>query len=110
MTKVTNCTVEKAVGFFEAARRMAAARQLSNEQGISFYEAKKIVDEQNPHKLVTGTSDIIPFEKDVPEGKIPVLEINDETSEVTSYFIDKEEFESKHQTKRSKVTNSKSAI
>ena len=45
MTKVTNCTVEKAVGFFEAARRMAAARQLSNEQGISFYEAKKIVDE-----------------------------------------------------------------
>ncbi|MEF2888749.1 MAG: hypothetical protein U0N77_02930 [Turicibacter sanguinis] len=100
MTKVTNCTVEKAVGFVEAAKRMAAARQLSNEHGISFYEAKKIVDEQNPHKLVTGTSDIIPSEKDVPEGKIPVLEIDDETSEVKSYFIDKEEFDYQQQKKR----------
>lgn len=110
MTKVINCTVEKAVGFFEEAERMAAARQLSNEQGISFYEAKKIIDEQNPHKLVTGISDVIPSEKDVPEGKIPVLEIDDKTNEVKSYFIDKEEFESKLQTKRSKVTNSKSVI
>ncbi|MDB8576228.1 hypothetical protein [Turicibacter sanguinis] len=108
MTKVTNCTVEKAVGFFEAARRMEAARKLSNEQGISFYEAKKIIDEQNPHKLVTGTSDIIPSEKDVPEEKIPVLEIDDETSEVKSYFIDKQEFEYRQQKKR--TTRTKPAI
>lgn len=108
MTKVTNCTVEKAVGFFEAARRMEAARKLSNEQGISFFEARKMIDEQNPHKLVTGTSDIIPSEKDVPEGKIPVLEIDDETSEVKSYFIDKEEFDYQQQKKR--TTRTKPAI
>lgn len=61
--------------FFEAARRMAAARQLSNEQGFRFMKQRKLLMEQNPHKLVTGTSDIIPSEKDVAEGKIPVLEI-----------------------------------
>lgn len=108
MTTITNCTVEKAVGFVEAAKRMAAARQLSNEQGISFSEARKMIDEQNPHKLVTGTSDIIPSEKDVPEGKVPVLDIDDKSNEVKSYFIDTEEFERQQQKKR--TTRTKPAI
>lgn len=106
MTTITNCTVEKAVGFVEAANRMAAARRLSKEQGISFYEAQKIIDEQNPHKIVTGTSDVIPSEKDVPDGKVPVLEIGDTTNEVKSYFIDKEELEIQQQKKRTARTKS----
>ena len=110
MTTITNFTVEKAVGFVEAANRMAAARRLSKEQGISFYEAQRMIDEQNPHKIVTGKSDVIPSEKDVPEGKVPVLEINDETGEVKSYFVDKGELENERQKKRSSLAKSQSAI
>lgn len=95
MARIINLTHEKGCAMMEFVAKAAAANMLAQQMDIPLMEAKKHIEAIFKEKGIQvvnymAESDL-PRESDIPEGMIPIIEMDDLTKEKTISFVSKEE-------------------
>lgn len=93
MTRMVGMTREKGHSMMAFVVKASAAKRLADAKGIPLHVAKEHVSIVYNEKGIKGVESMLPAEKDVPVGMIPVVEVKVDTKELVVSYVEKSQLE-----------------